>query len=176
MLRLTTDNWIMLGIVGALVAASIVFAYLPQSRKLSEIHEAITSQKLALEANAKEAKVVPDMIRQIHEMKKRYKGFDRRMPKRKELAGFLLEISRILDTEQLSNTQTRPGNPTREELYHTLPIIMKFEGSYTSLASLLERIDKMERLTRVQRLSISKEPKNEGLEIEVEMNIYFTES
>jgi len=174
--RPTADNWIVLGILGAMIAAAIFVVYLPQGRKLEQVRRSITSQKLALEINAKKAEVVPDMIRRIYELKRRYKGFDRRMPKRKELGGFLLEISRILDTEQLSNTQTKPGDPTREDLFHTLPIIMKFEGSYLSLVSLLERIDKMERLSRVQKLSIEKQPKGEDLEIEVQMNIYFTET
>ena len=53
---------------------------------------------------------------------------------------------------------------------------MRFRGSYLSLVDLLQRIDKMERLTRVQRLKITREKQGDSLDIELQMNIYFTES
>ena len=174
--RMKRDNWVTLGVLAALLVGAMFILYLPQSNKLDEIRSQSASLKTQLEADAKKAAVVPAMVRWIDTMQKRYLGFDRRMPKRKELAAFLREISSILASERLSNQLTEPGNPTREELFHTLPIIMKFQGSYLSLASLLERIDEMERLTRVQKLTIARDPKHEELNIEIQMNIYFTES
>ncbi len=97
------------------------------------------------------------------------------MPQSKELAGFLTEISAILASEQITNQSIEPGDPVREELYHTLPIIMKFEGSYLSLASLLKRIDEMERLTRVQKMAIKTDDNSKSVNIELHMNIYFAE-
>ena len=109
-------------------------------------------------------------------MKLQYKDFGRRLPKRRELGGFLREISGHLNQGDLSNQLIEPGNPSREELFHTLPIIMRFKGSYLSLAGFLQRIDKMERLTRVQTLKITREKQGDSLDIELQMNIYFTES
>lgn len=174
--RIKRDNWVTLGVLAALLVGAMFILYLPQCNKLNEIRSQSASLKTQLEADAKKAAVVPAMVRWIDTMQKRYLAFDRRMPKRKELAAFLREISSILASERLSNQLTEPGNPTREELFHTLPIIMKFQGSYLSLASLLERIDEMERLTRVQKLTIARDPKHEELNIEIQMNIYFTES
>ncbi len=176
MQRLTPDNWVTLVVLAAIVTAAMLLVYLPQGEELQAVRHRMVSQRLAMDADAEKAAVVPQMVREINAMQRRYKGFERRMPKRKELGGFLREISSILASERLSNQLTEPGNPTREELFHTLPIIMKFQGSYLSLASLLERIDGMERLTRVQKLSIARDRKGEDLNIEVQMNIYFKES
>jgi Tfp pilus assembly protein PilO len=171
----TRDNLIVLGILATAVAASIFAVYLPQGRKLQQVQGAIDSQKAALESQSQKASVVPDIVRQLQDMKKRYKDFDRRLPKQKELGGFLREISGNLAEEKLSNQLIEPGNPTREELFHTLPIIMRFRGSYLSLTSFLKRIDTMERLTRVQKLKVVGDPKEEGLNIEMQLNIYFNE-
>ena len=176
MQRLTPDNWVTLVILAAIVTAAMLAVYLPQAEELQALRHRMASLRLAMDADAKKASVVPNMVLEVDAMKRRYKGFDRRMPKRKELGGFLREISSILASEQLSNQLTEPGNPKREALFHTLPIIMKFQGSYLSLASLLERIDGMERLTRVQKLLVTKDRKSEDLNIEVQMNIYFKES
>ena len=106
----------------------------------------------------------------------RYANFDRRLPKRQELGGFLRQISNDLVLEKLVTQLIDPGNPTREELYHTLPINMQLRGSYLSLASFLEQLERMERLTRVGKLKISSDPQDDKLKIEMQMNIYFTES
>ena len=160
MKRISKDGWITVVIVAAMIGAATLGLYLPQGRKLESIRTDIASRKLALESDAQRVSCVPDMLRHIQGMKQRYQGFDRRLPKRKELAGFLREISSILASERLTNQSTEPGDPSKEELFHTLPIKMKFQGSYLSLASLLERIDRMERLTRVQKLSVGRNPKN----------------
>jgi Tfp pilus assembly protein PilO len=176
--RVTLDNWIVLGILIAVIATATILVYLPQGRTLDQIRAQTASNKLALESNSVKAAVVPQLVKQLEAMKRRYRGFDRRMPKRKELAGFLKEISSILAAEDLKILNTEPRSPKQEDLFHTLPIIMKLEGPYLSLAKLLGQIDKMERLTRIQRLSVSKDPKKDtqDLNIELQMNIYFTET
>ncbi len=176
MVLITRDNLLILGILAVIVIVAIVVVYMPQGRKLDELRAEVASLKRSLEDDVLKASVVPKMLRQVETMKSQYKDFDRRLPKRKELGGFLREISGNLAEEQLSNYLIEPGNPTRKELFHTLPIIMKFHGSYLALASFLQRIDKMERLTRVEKLRINSNPKEPGLNIELQMNIYFTES
>ena len=155
---------------------AIGVVYVPQQRELEEIQEQIASQDLAISVDSEKASGLPRMIKKIEALKRRYQGFDRRLPQRKELGGFLKEISSVLASERLQNQSTEPGNPKREDQFHTLPIIMKFQGSYLSLASLLERIDRMERLTRVQKLSVVTDPKSDELKIEIQLNIYFKES
>ena len=172
----TKDNLVMVAIVAVIMVAAAVVVYLPQSRKLNRIRNDIASEQATLESTAQQASVVPGMVRQIEAMKGRYKDFDRRLPKRKELGEFLREISQNLQAEKLTNQVIEPGTPSQEELFHTLPIIMRFRGPYLALASFLERIDKMERLTRTQKLTIIADPKEDTVDITLQMNIYFTES
>ncbi len=181
-MKLTKENWIMAGILVALVLAAVFAVYLPQSHKRDRINSEAVSQKLSMETDLKTCQVVPELVRQVDEMKNRYRNMDRRLPKQKELGGFLREISANLLQARLANQMIEPGTPDQEELYHTLPIMMKFEGNYLSLANFLKRIDDMERLTRVQKMNISlnrdaSKDKPEGdVSIELQLNIYFTES
>lgn len=178
MLQFTKDNWIMLGIVLTLVVAATFVFYIPQGKKLDDLHAQIETQKNSNAANSLKAAVVPTLMRQVQDMNSRHKNMDRRLPKQKELGGFLQEISGNLAKERLYNPEFLPGSPSKEELFLTLPITMKFQGNYLSLASFLGRIDNMERLTRVQKLLIAMDPKNKDGKIncEMQMNIYFTES
>ena len=176
MLKPVRDSWIVLGIVALLGTAATGLVYQPQRKTLRRLQSDIATRRNSLKAESQKAAIVPDMLRRIHEMKSRYKDFDRRLPKQKELGGFLREISRNLAAEKLTDLLINPANPSREELFHMLPIVMRFKGGYLSLTSFLGRVAEMERLTRVRNLHATVEPKDGYLDIELQMNIYFTES
>jgi len=178
----TRDNLIVVGVLLAIVVAGAVLVYLPQRKQLRDLRTRTARQKIHLVENAGRASSVPSLLRHVQVMKKHYRNFDRRLPAQQELGGFLREISGNLSEEQsLSNQLIEPGNPTRSKLFHTLPIILRFQGSYLSLASFLKRLERMERLTQIEKLSItscSPAPAGttQGVDIELLMNIYFTEN
>ena len=182
MKQATRDNLIVVGILTGIVTAACVAVYWPQNRKLKDLRARVEQEKRRLVETASKAGAVPGMLRQVQAMRKRYTNFDQRLPKKKELGGFLKEISNNLAEESLANQTIEPGTPRRENLFHTLPIVLRFEGPYLSLASLLKRLGKMERLTQVEKLSISDKASakldgvRKNLNVEVLMNIYFTES
>jgi len=176
MRKLKKDTWIMLGVMAAVVVATTAVVYMPQTRKLEDMRAQITSQKALLASNAQRAAVLPEVAGRVEQMKILYQELDRRIPGRTELGGFLREISEHVQNSKLTNELIEPGNPSREELFHTLPIIMKLRGPYLALADFLKRIGKMQRLARVQKLNVSSDPKTGELEIELQMNIYFTDT
>ena len=53
---------------------------------------------------------------------------------------------------------------------------MRFDSTFDGLVSFLRQIDKMERLTRVERIHIAPSSESKALRVEMVMNIYFTES
>ena len=176
MKMLKPDSLIVLGIIAAVTVAALVTIFLPQSRELGRLQDEIASREASLATDAAKAAVLPAMLRQVRMMQAHYKNFDQKLPKQKDLGEFLTEVSKNMGSVGLSNQLIEPGGATRETLFHTMPIIMRFRGSYLSLADLLQRIDGMERLTRVRRMHIKTDPKSDELDIEVQMNIYFTES
>ncbi len=177
MIRLNKDSYIMLGILAAIVIVAIVAVYMPQSSKLKELRKDIVTCKREMESDAQKASVVPALLREVNALKGRYKNFDRRLPKSKELAGFLRDISSELASEpNIVSESYTTASPTREELFHKLPIKMHMKGSYIALVNFLNRISNMERLTRVEKLSIAAADDDSDLDIDMQLNIYFTEN
>jgi Tfp pilus assembly protein PilO len=174
------DNLIMVGILAAMVVGMALSVFLPQHRQLRTCQAQAARVRLEMADKSQQAAVVPQMVRQVEELKAMYKNFGRRLPARKELGGFLHEISSNLSRDQFSQQVIEPGQPAREKLFHTLPIILRFKGTYPALASFLTGLSEMERLTQVQKLSISnssgRDEDGAELDIELRMNIYFTES
>ncbi len=177
MIRINKDSYIMIGILAVIVIVAIVAVYMPQSRKLKNLRADITTCKREMESEAQKASVVPALLREVNALKSRYKNFDRRLPKSKELAGFLRDISSELASEpNIVSESYTTASPTREELFHKLPIQMRMKGSYIALANFMNRISNMERLTRVEKLSITASDDSGDLNIDMQLNIYFTEN
>ncbi len=177
MIKWSRENWIMLGLAGAVVVVMILAVFIPQGKKLDSIKTSIAARKIALADGTKKAAVVPQMVRKVESMKSRYKDFDRRLPKSKEMGEFLQEITAVRAASELTEARMETGTPVSEELFNTMPIRMRFRGRYLALAELLRRLDGMQRLTRVERLVIkSSGEAPDDLDIELQMNIYFTKS
>ncbi|MDY7009242.1 MAG: type 4a pilus biogenesis protein PilO [Planctomycetota bacterium] len=151
--------------------------YRAQSAVAENISARTAEVKNLLETDAAQSCRVPQMLREIKQMKHRCneKDLNRRLTERQELEGFLHEITSGLSGEKLSIRSIHPGNPSSNPRYNRLPITLKFEGDFLTLGRFLNRIDDMTRLTRIERLAISSDHNNENLEIEMGMNIYFTE-
>ena len=128
MLRL--EPLIVLGILMVITITYFTVIYRTQSAAAEDVQISMAQIERQIEADATKASRVPPMLREIEKMKQRYnKDWDRRLPRRKELAGFLREIAAGLSEESLSNQFIQPGNPARRPLYNCLPITMKFEGN-----------------------------------------------
>ncbi len=177
-MRVNRDNLIALGVVVVVTVAYLLVVYRGQSATMGEIEARAAECRESLAADSGKAAPIPHMVREIEAMKLRYdKDWNRRLPQRQELAGFLREISENLSEAGLRNDATviEPGKPSRGPLYNRLPISMKSEGDFLVLAGFLGRVDNMARLTRIEQLSITPKGPGEGLRIEVGMNIYYTE-
>ncbi len=183
-MKLTKDIWIVTGILAAMIVAAVLVVYRGQGKRLDEFKARISATRSTVDTQSQTVAIFPELVKQIKSMRARYKNFDRRLPGRQELGGFLKEISGYLGDEHFSDQLIEPGSPTRQDLFHTLPIIMRFKGSYLTSVKFFKRIEEMQRLTRIQKLKITKKtPKDKNgvkgdptLDIELQLNIYFTES
>lgn len=173
---MSKDNAILLGLAAAMAAVAALAVYVPQHLRLEEYRSQALAQQAVLDDEAHKVAVVPELIRQVQTLKDRYGDFDRRLPKRQELHEFLKQVNSALTRSDLANLSIEPGNPTREEYFHTLPIVMKFRTDYLTLSSFLDQLEGMQRLSRVQRLVLHREEKDQELSVELQMSIFFTES
>lgn len=175
---ITKDSLVVFVLFVAMLITAVVVVYIPQGHKIDELTSQIVTNKRELDEQMKRVSAIPDLVRHINAMQKRYSSFNARMPQEQELGAFLEEINDHLSHGDFSGQSIEPGTPTREDLFHTLPIIMKFRGSYLALGRFLEQLDSMERLSRVQKLTIisgkGSKADSSKLEIELHLNIYYT--
>ncbi|MGC9455164.1 MAG: type 4a pilus biogenesis protein PilO [Phycisphaerae bacterium] len=166
-------HWPVLLVAVGMLTVSAAAVFYPQHRELKELTGRIEAQRQVLDSDLQAAQRLPELIEEVEEMKRRYSNFDRRLPKQQELGEFLREITLNLPAEDLLSDRIEPGNPKREERFQTLPIRMRLRGHFLSLVRFLNRVEQMERLARVDKLSMEAQPDSDELTIEMRMNIYF---
>ena len=173
----TRSYWILAVVVASLAGGFYLLAYMPQGDRLDSIRSDMARIKDAIRRDGAQAERIPVMEEQVAEFKTEFKDFDRQLPKQQELAGFLKEISGRGIAGQIRNQAIQPGNPSSEELYDCLPIIMDFDCGFVDLVAFLQRLDGMTRLSRVESLKITPAKDAGGdLHVAMRINIYFTES
>lgn len=171
------SNWIVVGVLAVAVAVYTLAVHRPQQRKLGDVRARIERAKAQLEQDDARAERIPQLQREVQRYRSEFHSFDNRLPLRQELAEFLREISSSAGSGRLADLVIQPGSPTRDTLYNRLPIVMNFHCSFADLVGFLARLDEMTRLTRVERISIRPTSNTEqDLKVEMQINIYFTES
>lgn len=175
-MRMARQDMIIGGIFAIMLGGYFLGVWRTQSRWMERARTELAAKRRQVNADTLTASRVDPLRRDIEALKQRYNNdWDRRLPKSQDLAKFLREISGNLAQDNLSSQFFQPGSPNRGPLYNRLPINMKFAGDFLGLGRFLRHIDGMTRLTRVERLTIEPRQDEAGLNVELGMNIYFTE-
>jgi Tfp pilus assembly protein PilO len=177
MVEAKKDRLIMAGaFVGAVVAITALVLW-PQQKTLSSLNAKMVIGQDRLDANTQHVAIVPALIEQVESMRTQYANFDRRLPEEAGLGEFLQNVNNHLAEEGLVSEWIRPGDQQEGELFNTMPVEMRFQGSYVATVRFLERLASMERLVRVHELEISSEGEEPGrLNVEMQINIYYTKA
>lgn len=163
-------------VVVLVILVAVVALFMPQQRKLKKLEADTILTQAELSENETKAQMVPALIEQVERMKLLYKDFDQRLPIQDELGGFLETISTHLIDAKLVDQLIERKNPIPGDLFYTLPVVMRLSGNYLDTAEFLRRLDSMERLARVEKMKIHRNPNESDLDIELQINIYFTAS
>ncbi len=162
---------VILGLLGGLVLW-------PQQAAIHELKAEKVKSLNSLDINTQHLAVVPELIERVETMKAEYADFDLRLPSRAGLGDFLQQVNENLAEEGLVSEWVRPGDSIEGDLFHSMPVDMRFQGTYIATVRFLERLESMERLVRIHQLDISRDQDSEtgNLNVEMRINIYFTKA
>lgn len=95
------------------------------------------------------------------------------LPTEKEIPSLLIRVARLGRETDLVVLLFKPGNPVAKEFYTEVPVQLKVVGTYHNLATLFERLGRMERLVNVADLTIRPAGKDQkaGATIQAEFGL-----
>jgi Tfp pilus assembly protein PilO len=168
-----------LGLSIGLAVSVLLFlfaGFLPARRRLEALQGQIQSKTREVEENQNKARNLPLLALEVQELETRVRDYDRQFPKQADLGDFIKDITRVSQQLALRDWKYQPLAPRRGESYFELPIQMNFQGEFLNVFSFLTEVEHLSRLTRVRKLAIkSKDIKTGLVEVEIGLNIYFSE-
>jgi len=157
-----------------------LFGYRPASTKLADLQQMIASKRRDLLDNTAKVKILPDVIVAVNELRSRLEKFDKQLPRQQEMDRFINDINKMVHNASLKKVFVNPAVvPVRSEMFAEQPVQLRFEGDFMNVFSFLRQTEEMQRLTRVKELKVhnisDKTAKPGQVEVELSMNIYFSE-
>jgi Tfp pilus assembly protein PilO len=164
--------------IGLAVAVTVFFfgGYGPAKKRLDSLRVQLESKQRDLEQNQNRARNLPLLQFEVGVLERQVRDYDRQFPRQADPGGFIREITLVVQQLTLKDWKYTPQSPRKGDAYFELPILMSFQGDFMNAAAFLREIEHLQRLTRVRRLAIKYKDAKSGLvEVEIGLNIYFSE-
>ena len=96
----------------------------------------------------------------------------RRLPQSDPLSGFFAEIDALARKAAVQVNMVAPGQSVREEMCTRTPLAFSCEGSYTGLYAVLHGLECMDRLVRIEGVSMRRSPPSSRCSMDVTCSVY----
>ncbi len=94
------------------------------------------------------------------------------LPDQKEIPALLENISRLGSQVGLENILFQPQSEVPQEFYAAIPIRIDLLGTYNDLGVFLDSVSKLNRILRVESLTLSRQADKQLLQVQCTMNTY----
>jgi Tfp pilus assembly protein PilO len=169
-------QWTMTMIMVTMIGLFLVFGYRPTTQRLSFLKNEIANRSQLLDQNQSKAQNLPILAMEVDRLRLKLEKFNKQLPKTAELGEFIRDLTQYSQGNTIRKLIHQPGTVRRLDLYGEVPITMSFESDFQNVFNFLRELEGMNRLTRVRKLTIkTKDPKLGTVDVNMAMNIYFSE-
>lgn len=169
----------------AVLAIGALAVYVPQRRAIASMRLELLRTEAELAANQGKADMLPQLKLTVAALRRQV---DQYKPLRggSDIQQALHEISTINNSTQLAGYKYETGEIKSRPLCREQPLKITFQAEFVDAMSFIQKLEAMDRLTRVRELSIQKydaapttsggKPKTGEVEVTMSLSIYFDPS
>jgi Tfp pilus assembly protein PilO len=169
-------QWTMTLVVVTLLAAFLLFAFVPGRRRQGDLRARIDDKARELDTNQARASNLLTLAKDVERLQGKLEKQNKKLPRTAELGEFIGNLTPARQQYQIKKFVHQVGTIRRQELFGEIPITMSFEGDFLNVFGFLRELEGMQRLTRVKSLTVRcKDPKTGQVDVSMAMNIYFSE-
>ncbi len=153
--------------------AFYLWLYVPRSHEIAQLQTRITALQQQLRGSAKIRGQFATLTASRAEQRQTAEDVRRRVPDEPREAEFLEQISdAILPDEFVINDYTR-GPVTKADGCRQLDIQLRCDGTYAGICRFLDRLDRMQRITRVVALDLGTQMTQQRYPLSITVRLYF---
>lgn len=146
------------GVVACCIAGlSVAFGlgvWLPESRNLASYQERIVAAQEALGPSAFQPAMVDKKLNEVEKLRNELESAERYVPHGPELASVMRSLTQAVEAEGVGGQHFKTMETASYKHYTVMPVELEFEDSFAAAYGVLERIETMPRLVRVESLNL----------------------
>ncbi|MGA2229349.1 MAG: type 4a pilus biogenesis protein PilO [Tepidisphaeraceae bacterium] len=162
---------------GGMLAALVLFyfgVYRPQQAQIDSLDRQTAAKKTELDNDLSQTGKLPKVELELRNLKARLAGF-KKLPVDAQIGQFDRDVNDAVQRAGLQKLVELPGAARRDELYFEEPIVLTFQGEFTSVYSFIRALEDMDRLTRVREVTMNGINSKTGtVNVSLEVNIYYS--
>lgn len=158
----------------ALPLSSYWFVFRPQNERIDAAEADIEEKDRLLEQLSAAAARAIDLAEVNNEISRGVGLIEARLPSNKEVDVILDQVAALALSNQLTLSRVRTGTPVTAASYMEQPLDMRISGDFRSFYSFLLDLERLDRITRMPMLKISRSDRSRGeIEAAFTLSIYF---
>jgi Tfp pilus assembly protein PilO len=161
---------------GMLLALGIFYfaIYRPQQAQVDDFNRQIAAKRLELASDLSQTGKLPRVELELRQLKARLAGF-KKLPPNPDIGEFIRDINQAGQRADLQKLVEQPGAARRDALYFEQPVVLSFEGDFTSVFSFIQEVEDMQRLTRIRDVTMTGLDSKQGtVNVTLAVNIYYS--
>ena len=175
----TRTQWGLLIALAVLSSTVYLTGIRPANVELEQTHRQYAAARFELDQDQDRNRRLPQVEMDIQRLRARVERFDKKLPRQKELASFINDVTHVGQQAALRNFAWRlDSKPSKSDQLTELPIQFSFEGDFQSgVVEFLRGTQDMQRLIRVRKLDLKSSDALDGqVKAQLTLNIYFGEN
>ena len=165
------SRYFLAGGYAALVAGFVIAGIIPCARGINAANRGIQQDQAEIESRIAKTRELADINAQVDVIKLETRDFDRLVPPNQDFGAFLQDLSKQLDEAGLTDVTYKNDTVSSVGRSQRLPIEVRGRGTYAQFHDFLLRLEKLQRLSSVGRLSIESESDMTG-NVNVTLTLY----
>jgi len=155
-------QWIAMGVALGMVACFMVLFYVPNAGEAKAAARKLAEARADRKIKWHQSQGLADLDEEVTTMTTDYQRDLSRIPREGEMPEFLKKVSDFLRAAGIQLREVIPEDPQAKEDYVEQPMVLTFETSFRAGYGILDRLENMDRITRVDRLEMVSLPGDEG--------------
>ena len=161
---------------GFIVIAVLAFVLmLPARNKLSAAQAQLVHIDGEIGRRQQRLRPLGSLTQRVNRLEMELKNASKTLPSHSALGAFLGRISRIVDSQRLSDLEITPGHLVTQGQMFRMPMKLTFGGTLGGVFAFLRELERLPYYTRVDELKIENDSKYTGrLTISLGISVFFS--
>ena len=168
---------IFFALIGAMIYISYAYMIKPANEQLAQQRVQMEAKRAKLQELAKATADSEDLNTRLEEMEKAIAEFESKLPPSNEIHTVLENVTLIAQRHGLTPKTIRALPCKNNRGYIEQPLEMELQGNFSSYYAFLLELERMDRITKIRKLELKKNDKEEGqTQAKFVMSIFFQNS